>query len=687
MPFDPADLNAAQRAQDQAARDLNSRVRLIAGPGTGKSRSIAIRVNFLLNRQVPPSEIAVISFTRASARDLRTKVDQYCSHVGNGALAAQVDVSTMHSLALKILASANLLVGMFPSKPKILDDWEQKNIFDAEFSYKASVTPGRASQIRRAYDASWQTLQSLQSFGAKPPTSLEQTAFTAYQPTAKAVYSCLLPGEVVRTCVDEMRTGNISQSHLPAMSHLIVDEYQDLNECDQEFVQRIASFGTSLFIAGDDDQSIYSFRFSAPAGLQNFMSSFPTASPYQLQHCFRCTPAVLSAASALMSHAPSRIPKTVVSMYQSAQPPVTGAVQVWRFNTGVQEARAIAESCRDLIAAGVGPNDILILVRTVPVQAALLLQELQRVVVPAEPPRGGWLLEEPMPRLAHSLFQIIQDPGVYVSYRVILGLSQGVGPNTCAQIADKTVAANLNFRDLFYRTRPNGVFSSREETALKKVEAVIQQISSWAFADTFAARAAAIDALGWSVFGSGQPGNKALADWNTLTSTLPPGMTLEELFAFLSSDTEAGRLKVLDATIVRLGISASSQASSSPNPADRVRLLTMHGAKGLEGKVVFIPGLEQGIIPTPRAIRSAGLVNEERRLLYTSLARARGICILSLSSMRVGRQALVLSNGKEATSSRVRSQFLTEIGAPIAQRSSGLTAQEVALIVQDAGNL
>ncbi len=685
MPITLQQIQVAQQQQFHAARDMNPRVRVIAGPGTGKSRCIEERVNFLLSRRVLPRDIFVISFTRATARDLKQRIVQYCTQFGNAQLALGVNVSTMHALALRTLRSANLLQG-FPTDPTILDDWEQENIFDAEFTKRINITNSRASEIRRSYDAHWQTLQSLQLYASPPVSTTEQQGFDSFHSATKLVYSCVLPGEVVRLCVDQMRIGNINPGHLPGIRHLIVDEYQDLNECDQEFVQRIANAGANLFVAGDDDQSIYSFRYAAPTGIQRFTTTYPGASPHQLQHCFRCTPAVLGAASSLMAVAANRLPKALQSLYASAQPPVQGSFHVWRFSTGAEEARAVAESCHALIAAGLAPKDILILLCNTRAQLPLLIQELGTLGLPFERPRGGWMLDSLMARLVFSLLRLLKGPQDYVSHRTVLGLQHGVGVGTCASIANKVVSANLNFRDLFYVLYPTGVFSSREDRAIQKTMAVVQQLSSWSLTDTIQIRGPDIAAIVSNTFNASasQAGQAAMAEWQALASLLPQGMNLEELLSYLWSDTEAGQLQILDAVASRLGLT-SSTASHQQNPSQRIRILTMHGAKGLGGCVVFVPGLEQGLMPNPRALQAPGLMEEQRRLLYVSIARTRAACILSLVRTRIGQQAFALANGPRVN--LPPSPFLIDIGIPAQSRTGSLTPAEVSTIMNDCANL
>lgn len=685
MPITPQQIQVAQQQQFLAARDINSRVRVIAGPGTGKSRCLEERVDYLLSQGVLPTEIFVISFTRASSRDLEQRIVNYCTQTGRGLPAQGVSISTMHSLALRTVRSANLLQG-FPADPNILDDWEQLNIFDAEFaSAQTGIAPSRAREIRRAYDAQWQTLQALQHYNISPPVSAqEQLSFNSFHLTTRMVYSCLLPGEVVRTCVDQMRLGNINPAQLPGIKHLIVDEYQDLNECDQEFVRRIADAGASLFIAGDDDQSIYAFRYAAPNGIQDFLGVYPTASDYQLQYCFRCTPAILLPAGTLIQANPSRLPKTIQSLWPSANPPVNGSFHIWRFNYGVEEAQAIASSCRDLIVAGMSPDNILILVANVRLQVPLLIQELQILGLPYERPRRGWILDDPMPRLVFALLRLLQNSQNYVAHRTILGLQHRVGPGTCAGIAKRTVGANLNFRDLFYVAYPANTFSRSQDRAIQRVVSIIQQIVQWNLSDELGNRSADIETIIGTTYGSAntQSGQAAVLEWQSLSASLPTQMNLEELVSYLGSDTEAGQEQVLAATAARLGL---PPAGTSQNLTGRIRILTMHGSKGLGGHVVFIPGLEMGVVPSRQALQAAGLVHEQRRLLYMSMTRSRSACILSLARTRVGQQAFAIIG--KASVNQIPSIFINDIGVAPQNRLGGLTAAEIAAVTSDAANM
>lgn len=175
--------------------------------------------------------------------------------------------------------------------------------------------------------------------------------------------------------------------------------------------------------------------------------------------------------------------------------------------------------------------------------------------------------------------------------------------------------------------------------------------------------------------------NDYVATWTALTESLAPDMTLAELSLFLSADNDSDRRSILDTVNQRLGAVAQEEA---PQPK-RIRMLTMHGAKGLSGKVVFIPSLEQGIMPSFRAIQAAGLVIEQRRLFYVSVTRAMAACIISHATRHTGPTAFRL--GQRPVVMLPRSQFLNEMQIPSVNRIDGLTAEEATQIVTDVSNL
>ena len=680
LAFTEEQLQQAVARQTRAAEDTSPAVRLLAGPGTGKSRCIATRVDWLLRQGVSSSRIFVISFLRATVNDLRRRIIAYCTDMGTGPQSNVVHVYTMHSLALRALRRANLLT-MFAAGPTILDDWEQEHVFDAEFAQRFNTTPGHAKTIRQAYDAYWQTLQDAHLAQISPA---ERANFDALYSQTTTFYSCILPGEVVRRCVDAINQGNIDPAALLGMEHLVVDEFQDLNACDQQFIRAIAEGGATLWVAGDDDQSIYAFRHAHPSGIQGFRVTYPGSTSHTLVDCFRCTPEVLAPALSLINYNPSppRIQKGLTSMYSASSPPVQGQLLIWRLPSGALEARAISESCRALVNGGLDGQDILILLSNRRAQLRVLEQALEDAGVPYAAPKGPELAASDMGRLVFALLRIAESSDDYAAHRDLLGLHDGVGIQTCLDIETATIKSSLNFRDLFYVQFPTNEFTARCLRAIHRVAQVCQLVRAWNMPDDLSSHDEALIQIIEHVFNPLRlKCQEALQEWHALRAILPAGMTLEELLAYFRADSEVAQLSILQEAQQRLGL----PQSSSPQVADRVRILTMHGAKGLEGKVVFVPGLEQELMPGRHALGSAGRLQERRRLLYVSISRAKACCILTLALARSGQQAQTLVG--EWDFSPAPSQFLSELGVIPQNKTTGLDALETAAIVQECANL
>lgn len=685
MAITAAQQAAAEHQQDLAAQNPAPQVRLVAGPGTGKSKTIEKRVAHVLNNGAVPNAVYVISFTVAASAELRDRIAAHCATQPCAAAAAGVRVSTLHALALRILRSANLLAALYPHDPSVLDDWERKNIFDLELATTLGCNPTRAGEVRLAHDAAWQTLNP--AFVNQPAiTAAERAGFTAFHTTRANLYSCVLPGELVYRCVEALRMGQIQPAHLPAVQHLIVDEFQDLNACDQELVSRLAAQGAVLFVAGDDDQSIYSFRHADPSGLVNFQISCPHSATHVLNDCFRCTPNVLNPAAAMIAVNPTRLAKNLTSLYSGAAPPVMGTTEVWSFQSEQNEVDAVAASCQQLINAGMAgrEDEILILISDRGLQLGPIAQALGNLGLPYDPPPGEALTSDDGIRTVFCFLRISRDLSTgqrdYVCHRALLGLLSGVGITTAKGVADACVQNNQNFRDLFYMAALPHWLNVRQSAAVTRMCTIAQALNGWAMADTLGTRLNAIDQLLASVF-TGASHQAKVEPWNALAATLPPGMTLEEVIAFFGTDNDADRRLVLDRVNQRLGIAIAAAAL----PQRRIRIMTMHGAKGLSGKIVFIPSVEQGIMPSFRNMQAAGLLIEHRRLFYVSVTRAKAACFISHAALHTGASAFRL---RQIPQVRLpRSQFLNEMQIPSVNRGAGLTAQEAATVMAAVNNL
>jgi len=677
MPITDQQKAAAQVVQHTAAHDNREAVRVIAGPGTGKSSCIEEKVLYLLEQGADPKTIAAVSFTRASAKDLRSRITLYCGGKGH-AEATDVRVSTLHSLAMSILKKAGQL-NMYPVRPLVLDDWEVDNVFDAEFGRKANIASAKRQEaIRKDMEAFWTTDEWNPSNYIQPKepiTEDERKAFTAFHGQRSQLYACVLPGEVIRRCVKGIEAGTLNPVELFDIQHLIVDEFQDLNPMDLTFVNQLVKAGVRLFVAGDDDQSIYSFRFASPHGIQAFHEHYQGCGQHSLSACFRSTPAITMSATTLIEAypGPNRIKKQLNSLYAESDPVVDGIVHRLKYKGEKAEAKGIAETCKQFLQYGVHPRDILILISNRRL-AKIIVETLAEFGVPCEPPKSDSFTDTPAGRLVLSLIRIAcidteeESDDDYVAHRVLLGVLPGVGIKTCTSVSDTVLARNLNFKSIFYQSHSAGTFDTRSAKALKRCGDLCAIASQWNADDSIADRKGNIADLLTAEFGE-----EASSAWLDVVKSLPNDMILTELEGFLRADTDEQQKTILDEVYTRL-----AQAPPADLLPPKVRMMTMHGAKGLSAHVVFIPALEEYFLPGAKKSQYAGLVLEAARMLYVSITRARAACILSFAKTR-------MIEGVRQTQAPCR--FNDSTGGPFVDAEGGLSDGQVAIIKSTCDNL
>lgn len=626
----------------------------------------------IADRGVEASRVFAVSFTRAAASDLRRRVRAYCER--NGVAGEDVSVSTLHSLALRILRGAGLLAA-YPVGPMVMDEWELKYIFDAEFSSVSGRPPGRCGEIRRDHEAYWSTgTHDPPNFiPPDPPISHgERDTFRAFHSPRTQTYACVLPGEIIRKCVESIAAGNLDPVDLLDIEQLIVDEFQDLNPCDLEFVDQLIQRGVTTFVAGDDDQSVYSFRFASPQGIQQFSQTYADTGDHNLADCFRCTPRVLGGAAGLIAAhpLPDRIPKTLRSMYEASDPPIEGLLHRWHFPSGRAEATALATSCRDLLRAGVPAREIVVLISDRRALASELMAAFDDAGIDYDPPRPAAYADTDEGRLALAILRLACDGDDYIAHRIVLGLVRGVGVGTCNAIAAATVANNLNYRALFHDPLPAGVLNARQTAALTSARDFIARLVGWQADDELGTRDAEIRQLL-----EDRLGPDARDAWIDNIDGLPPELTLAEVRDFLSADTDERQGDVLRAAFARLSLGRAEDEVLPP----RVRMMTMHRAKGLSARIVFIPGLEEEVFPGEFRRPYPGLVLEAARLLYVSISRARAACIVSYAGTRMR-----FGQFTQMTPSR----FANSLGGAFVYRAEGgLSSEEVQASVRDCDHL
>jgi len=316
--------------QKVAASHFGSHARLLAGPGTGKTLVLTRRIMFLIQeRQVDPSQILALTFTRAAAAELRQRV---AKELGDESIPK---ISTLHSFALRQLLRNSRKLSALPQPLRIADDWEERHIIMEDI--KRNVPFDDIDQTKERFSllsADWESLIADKSYTPEP-------RFIGAWQDHRHIFGYTLRSELVYQLKRSLENIEDFSIEYP-IQHLLVDEFQDLNKCDLAVIKAIASREIELFVAGDDDQSIYYFRKAHPEGIRNFPSEYEGTVDLPLKICKRCGPAILEIAEFVAELDTKRIKKEIKAEEGKSQ----GDVKILRFTNQEAEAENIAKLCK-----------------------------------------------------------------------------------------------------------------------------------------------------------------------------------------------------------------------------------------------------------------------------------------------------------------------------------------------------
>lgn len=350
--------------QINAAGHWGSSARILAGPGTGKTRTLTNRVAYLLDeKKIPAEQVIVLTFTRAAANELRARLTDHL----NLTESILPNVSTVHSFALRILLKHAKNAGIIQPL-RVADDYEEKHILHPELGEMIHQTPGEIEKALRAYEATWNTLDSNHEVWEK--VNYRQSLERELNILSR-LYGFVLRGQLVFLLLKFLEANPLITESL-GIKHVLVDEYQDLNYCDQQAITRFEEAGAELFVVGDDDQCIYQFRHAYPEGIREFIHTRPGAGDYQLTVCHRCPKPIVELGNSLIGWEKGRLHKRNQAWENNAK----GDIHVLQFQNQDEEAKGIADICRSYINSGLlSPRDISILLSTrrlaKPIQDAL----------------------------------------------------------------------------------------------------------------------------------------------------------------------------------------------------------------------------------------------------------------------------------------------------------------------------
>lgn len=597
MPYVPTDEQAAILAHRPDQHAL-----VLAGPGTGKSATLVALVDHLLARN--PVRIKLLTFTRAATAELAKKVSEHPA-------AAVERPSTIHSFSISVLLR-NPGTGDFPQPLRIADKWEQKMIVHPTLADRVEVRVTKLDNLIREMAANWEFLGPRENPRVDPA---ERARFVGAWNEHRQVYGYTLLAELPYA----LRQALHDHADLEGLDYnlLIVDEYQDLNACDLEVLHLMGERGCSIIAAGDDDQSIYSFRYAAPEGIRRFPDDYPGCAEYPLSITQRCGRRIIEWASHVIAGDPDRPRDRPPFACAEGSPP--GEVALLAFKGEIAEAKGVAALIQRLIQHDhVPPEKILVLLRgdyngtfSRPIKDAL--DELG--IAYSDPEAVERSLADPANRRILATFRLLVNPRDSLAWASLLVLAPGIGQTFCDYIYERARAARIQFGqalfDAYEANFPDGPRSAARAGRL------IRSVADWL--DAHPLQTDPPD-NGWGHWMGEVAGGDVVPapseDFTVLLHALDDLVEPEKEFGhYLSQITPLGKDRAL----------AESQG---------VRIMTMIGSKGLTVTATIIAGLDDGIVPRPGQD-----LGEERRLLYVAMTRAKEFLFGTWAGQRRGPTA------------------------------------------------
>jgi DNA helicase-2/ATP-dependent DNA helicase PcrA len=615
-PDDPPYLRGLNAPQREAVLTTEGPVLVLAGAGTGKTAALTARLAHLVaTRRAYPSEILAVTFTNKAAREMRERVGRLVGEAVEG----MPWLGTFHAIAAKMLRRHAELVGL-QSNFTILDTDDQLRLLKQMIS-AADIDEKRwnARQLSALIDR-WKN----RGWTPKDIDAGESEAFAngrgaemyaAYQARLLALNACDF-GDLLLHVLTLLRTDREVLAHYQQrFRYILVDEYQDTNSSQYLWLRLLAQERRNICCVGDDDQSIYSWRGAEVANILRFERDFPGAAVIRLEQNYRSTSHILAAASGVIAENGGRLGKTLWT--EAADGEKLRVLGVW---DGPEEARSVSDEIETAQRGGTSLNDMAILVRA-QFQTREFEDRFIQIGLPYRIIGGFRFYERAEIRDALAYLRLVNQPADDLAFERIVNMpKRGLGDKAMEKLHRLARAEQIPLILAAARIIDSDELTPQARKALARF---IGDVARWRdLSGTMAHPDLA----------------RQILDESGYTAMLQAERTVEAS-GRLENLTELARAmedyETLGAFLEHVSLVMDNDALASD---EKVTVMTMHGAKGLEFDTVFLPGWEEGVFPSQRSLDEGGIASleEERRLAYVAITRARRRCtILHAANRRI----------------------------------------------------
>jgi len=600
----------------------------------------------IATRKAWPSQILAVTFTNKAAREMKERV----SAISGGAIEGMPWLGTFHSVAAKMLRSHAELVGLH-SNFTILDTDDQLRVLKqlisaANLDEKRWPARQLAGLIDRWKNRGWTPAQvdagESEGFAAGRGAEL----YAQYQERLKTLNACDFGDLLLHMLVIFRTHSDVLEQYRDRFRYLLVDEYQDTNSSQYEWLKLLAEPRRNLCCVGDDDQSIYSWRGAEVANILRFDKDFPDAKVIRLEQNYRSTSHILAAADGLIAHNAGRLGKTLWT--DAGDGEKVRVIGVW---DGPEEARRIGEEIERYEAAGKSLDDVAILVRA-QFQTRELEERFIAIGLSYQIIGGFRFYERAEIRDSIAYLRLIVQPADDLAFeRIVNTPKRGLGDKAIATIHRHARATQQPLL-----VAAAALLDSDELTpqARRSLGNFVADIARWRQMSTELTHPElariVLDESGYTAMLQADRSAESAGRLENVAELTRAMEEYETLQAFLEHVS-----LVMDNDEARQG--------------ERVTIMTIHAAKGLEFGVVYLPGWEEGVFPSQRALDEGGLASleEERRLAYVAITRARRkATVMHAANRRIYGQ----------WTSSIPSRFIGELPKPHIAEETTMTGGE-----------
>ncbi len=686
MPVELDQLNDAQR---EAVLCTEGPLLVLAGAGSGKTRVLTYRIAHLIeDLGVSPYQIMAITFTNKAAAEMRSRLGQLLSGGIRG-----MWVMTFHAMCVRILRSDATLIG-YSRNFTIYDDDDSKRLFK-EIYAELDIDPRRfpINGVRSRISSAKNDLIDWEEYSEAAGNGFDKLVARVYQQLQQRLRradAMDFDDLLVKAYQLLKEHPEVLQSYRQRFRYLLVDEYQDTNRAQYLITQLLAQAHRNIMVVGDDDQSIYSWRGADIRNILEFENDYPEAKTVKLEQNYRSTATILNAANAVISNNTRRKQKRLFTEGRSGK-----RIALYQANDERDEGRWIASEVERLHRSGRPYSDFAVFYRT-NAQSRVLEDMMLRAGVPYRIVGGTRFFDRAEIRDVMAYLKVIVNPADDISAKRIINTPRrGIGKTSVERLEDIARERNISFTAAVDIAVSESLLGAKASASLDQFRQIIAEATTYCgelrpiveMVVTKSGLIAALEAertdeaqgrienIG-EFFGVAQEFDEShheieedIRDQSGNEQVLQRGdvQPFSDVHSAVDSQTASdvqatAETQIASETLSRFveWLALRSDLDALAESDDYLTMMTVHSAKGLEFPVVFIAGLEENIFPhIASAADSAGL-EEERRLAYVAITRARELLYLTCTQVRA-----LFGN----TQVNPRSRFIAEIPQELVETS------------------